>query len=143
MHLLESAVGVLVAALLLPVLVVAARRRVLQRGGGAIELSLRRPSPVPGRGWALGVGRFEGDELRWYRMFTLGVRPRRTLQRRDLHVLHRRAPSGREALALIEGAVVMECTTAEGRVDLAMDLSAVTGFLAWLESAPPGVRRSP
>jgi hypothetical protein len=36
--------------------------------------------------------------------------------------------------------VVVECrvTEGDGRVELAMSDGALTGFLAWLEAAPPG-----
>jgi len=135
---LEVTLAIVLVVALLPLLVVAFRRRLLQRGGGAVELSLRLGASTPGRGWALGVGHLQGDELRWYRVFSLGVRPRRTLLRRELHVVRRRQPGRSEALALLEGAVVMECSTPSGPVELAMSPSAETGFLAWLESAPPG-----
>jgi len=133
-------VGLVVAALVcvLPLVAIHVRRRVLQRSGGTIELSLQRRRLAHGRGWALGIGRFQGDELRWYRVFSLAPRPRATLCRRDLKVLRRRQPAGGETLALLDGAVVLHCENARGPVDLAMDPSAVTGFLAWLEAAPPG-----
>ena len=115
------------------------RRVLLHRRGGTVELSLRLKTPGHGRGWVNGVGRFAGDELQWYRVFSLSPRPRRCYSRRDLQVLTRREPSGREHRALLEGAVVMECaSSSQGRVDLAMSRSAVTGFLAWLEAHPPG-----
>lgn len=132
-------IAALMAALVLPFAAVVARRRVLQRGGGTIDLSLRLRRSARGRGWVLGIGRFEGDELRWYRVFSLAPGPRRRLSRRDLTVVARREPSADEAMALLAGAVVMECaSTSSGDVGLAMDASAVTGFLAWLEAAPPG-----
>ena len=128
----------LVLLAVLPLVVLGVRRRLLQRLGGTIELSLRMRDLRDGRGWVLGVGRFQGDDLKWYRVFSLAPGPRRTLSRRDLAVLRSRPPAGGEALALLEGAVVMECRTAAGPVDLAMDRSAMTGFLAWLEAQPPG-----
>lgn len=130
-------VGML-AVLLLPVLSLAVRRRALQRLGGTVEVSLRLTSASPGAGWALGVGRFAGDELQWYRVFSLAPRPRRTLSRRDLSICRQRPPEAAERHALLDGAVVMECRSARGPVALAMDPSAVTGFLAWLEARPPG-----
>lgn len=130
--------GLVVVVLSLPVLALTVRRRVLQRGGGTIDLSLRLKRSTHGRGWVLGVGRFDGDELQWYRVFSLSLRPRRTLTRRDLRVLARREPLGPERLALLSGAVVMECKSSTGKVELAMEPSAVTGFLAWLEATPPG-----
>ena len=114
------------------------RRLVLQRGGGTIELSLRLKRPGHGRGWVNGVGRFAGDDLQWFRVFSLSPRPRRRYSRRDLEVLRRREPTGGELRALLDGAVVMECQDGDGPVELAMSRSAVTGFLAWLEARPPG-----
>ena len=65
---------------------------------------------------------------------------RRILQRRcDLEVTGRRQPVGGETLALLSGAVVMECVAAGQPVQVALDAAAVTGFLAWLEARPPGV----
>ena len=124
--------------LLLPLLSLAVRRRALQRGGGTVEVSLRLTARRPGAGWVLGVGRFAGDELQWYRVFSLAPRPRRTLSRRSLSVCRQRPPEGPERYALLDGAVVVECRSDGGPVVLAMDRSAVTGFLAWLESRPPG-----
>ena len=129
---------VLVALVVLPLLAIAGRRRALQRRYGTIDLSLRLARRGNGRGWVLGVGRFEGDDLQWYRVFSLAPRPRRTLSRRTLEVRGRRDPRGPETLALLAGAVVMECEAPEGPVELAMEAGAVTGFLAWLEARPPG-----
>ena len=135
---LEVGAGVVLLLLVLPLVVLAARRRLLQRSGGAIELSLRlHRGRTPGC-WVLGVGRFEGDELRCYRMFSLAPGPRHTLSRRDLNVTRRRRPVGSEEQMLLGESVVMECVDAGGSVELAMDDRMVTGFLAWLESRPPG-----
>lgn len=133
-----EAVAITVLAAALALLALAVRQRVLSRGGGTVELSLRLRTRVPGRGWMLGLGRFDGDVLQWYRVFSLSVRPRRTLSRRDLTVQVRRNPAGPERLALPSGAMVMECASTDGPLQLAMGPSAVTGFLAWLEAAPPG-----
>jgi hypothetical protein len=136
----DAAEGLLAAVLLLVLAIVAlaVRRRALSRGGGTVELSLRLKSGSHGRGWVLGLGRFDGDLLQWYRVFSLAMRPRRTLTRRDLSVLSQREPMGSERLALLSGAVVMECRSSTGTVELAMGPSATTGFLAWLEATPPG-----
>jgi hypothetical protein len=135
---LGLALVAVVALVVVAMAMLSLRRRVLSRGGGTVELSLRLKDGEDGRGWVLGVGRFEGDALQWYRVFSLAMRPRRTLTRRDLSVLARREPTGSERFALLSGAVVMECRSSAGRVDIAMGPSAVTGFLAWLEARPPG-----
>lgn len=133
-----EALGVPILVIAVGLLVLALRRRALARGGGTVELSLRLKPGTHGRGWVLGTARFEGDALQWYRVFSLAMRPRRTLTRRDLVVLSQREPTGAERLSLLAGAVVMECRSSAGPVELAMGSSAVTGFLAWLEAAPPG-----
>jgi hypothetical protein len=134
---LEVLVGlVLLAGLAL--LVISLRRRWLGREGGSIEMSWRLVTKSQGRGWVLGTGRYVGDQLHWFRVFSLSTRPRRTLQRGRARVVRRRAPSGPEALALIKGMEVVELEVDGRRVEIGLDPSAVTGLLAWLEASPPG-----
>lgn len=137
-------VVVLLALAALPVLAVGVvgRRRLLQRGGGTVELAVRLRPDAAGGGWVPGVGRFVEDELQWYRVFSLAPRPRRRFCRVDLRVDRRRAPDGPEVRSL-QGAVVLCCRTGDGPVELGIEPSAVTGFLAWLEARPPGVTLGP
>ena len=128
----------LLVVFLVPFGAIVVRRRLLSRDGGAIELSLRLKTRSQGRGWVLGVGRFVGDDLQWFRVFSLALRPRRTLSRRDLEVRSRRVPKGAESLSLLKGAEVVELRSAAGLVEVALDRAALTGFLAWLEARPPG-----
>jgi len=116
------------------------RRWLLARRGGTVEMSLRLREGSHGRGWALGTGRYVGDELQWFRVFSLAPRPRRKLSRSGLRVLQRRGPTGPERLALQAGMVVLECDSDAGPVQLAIGQSALTGFLSWLEAAAPGSR---
>lgn len=137
MRILEGiAIGVLLlfAALLLLFL----RRWLLVRHGGTIELYLRLSTMVMGRGWAPGFARFAGEQLRWYRMFSYSPRPRRVLARKGLAVESRRSPAGSECLSLPDDWVVLRCTSHHAPVEIAMAPSAVTGFLSWIEAAPPG-----
>ena len=136
-----TASEILIALAVVAVLVLVGgllRRLALQRAGGTIEVSLRLKAPGHGRGWVNGVGRFEGDQLLWYRVFSLSPRPRRRYSRRDLEIVRRRDPSGGEHRALQSDAAVLECRAGGEPVDLAMACAAVTGFLAWLEARPPG-----
>ncbi len=134
---LESVLGLLflAGALLFGFIV---RRRWLAREGGAIEMSYRLKPKSQGRGWALGVGRYDGDELEWFRVFSLSTRPRRRLNRRELEVRARRTPRGPESLALQKGMQVVELRAHGEAVEIGLDPSALTGFLAWLEALPPG-----
>jgi hypothetical protein len=139
---LEVLIG-LVLVLALPLTAVSVRRRWLSRSGGAIEMSLRLKPRSQGRGWVLGLGRFVADDLQWFRVFSLSPRPRRTLSRRVLDVLARRAPTGPESLALIKGMEVVELSSAGRKVEIGLDTAMLTGFLAWLESRPPGATLPP
>lgn len=129
---------VIVLLLAVPIIAFAIRRAVLARSGGTVELSVRLRPAAHGRGWVLGVGRYAGDELQWFRVFSLAPRPRRTLSRHDLDIEGRRRPIGPEAMALQAGSVILECRNSSGEVEVAMSEAALTGFLSWLEAAPPG-----
>jgi len=114
------------------------RRRFLLRGGGAVDMSLRLRTRRIGRGWAPGIGRYGGDRLEWFRVFTLSPRPARVLPRAALEVSGQRPPEGAESLLVQAGAVIITCRFRGDEVQLAMSSGAVTGFMSWLESSPPG-----
>lgn len=175
----------LLVAVLLALFALGVRRRLVQRGGGTFDCSLRlhaqpvrsgderakrgvsrtdaentepedteadaaasasftsdtdaeRPDESEGKGWLFGVARYNGDRLEWFRIFSYAPRPRRVLTRGAIEVLHRRQPHGQEELALLPDAVVLSCAHSGEPLELAMSQDALTGFLAWLEAAPPG-----
>lgn len=127
---------VLVVAFLVAAFV--SRRRFLSRSSGTFDCSLRTSTSRLGKGWVLGLARYEADRVEWFRVFDLSLRPRRVLHRPYLHVQDRRQPAGPEAFALAPGAVVVRCSSDGGAVELAMSDQSYTGFAAWLEAAPPG-----
>jgi hypothetical protein len=157
---------------------IAARRFLLERGGGTVECGLRK-----GNGpWRLGLASYQREELYWFGVFGVSMRPDETFPRRDLSLVARRLPSDAEAASLGPGMIVVECQLgnadaagdgarstedagarstedagvaggtgragragrrsnaagANGRVELALAESALTGLLSWLEAAPPG-----
>ncbi|MDQ6935887.1 MAG: DUF2550 domain-containing protein [Actinomycetota bacterium] len=114
------------------------RRRWLSRHGGTFELSFRVRSARAGRGWVLGLGRYNGERLEWFRIFSPSPRARRVWQRTDMEYVGQRYPSGVEGFSLYGGHVVIECRSPRGRIELAMSPQALTGFQSWLEAAPPG-----
>jgi hypothetical protein len=136
--------GALVGLVLLGLLAFGVRRRLIQRPGGTFDCSARWTPPVagksPGKGWVYGVARYNGDHIEWFRVFSYAPRPRMTLQRDRIQVRDRRHPHGEEELALLSGAVVLACRHEALDLELAMSEDALTGFLAWLEAAPPGQR---
>jgi len=117
------------------------RRAYLTRDG-AIAMAVRIYHRVPGRGWAPGFGRFDQGRLSWYRMFSYSMRPRRVLDRADMKVEERRDPIGAERQVFPPSIEILCCQSPRGQVEIAMTKSAMTGFLSWLEAAPPGAASS-
>lgn len=137
---------VLLVVFILIVLVV--RHTLLRRSGATLHCALRLGTARPGRGWHVGVMRYSPARLEWFRLFSFAPNPKVTLMRRSIEIVGRRAPRGFELHSIAHGAVVARCDarTAEGqpvRLELAMGERALTGFLAWLESSPPGAHQSP
>ena len=131
---MTTLVLVLLAALVVALVVAfLLRRRFLLSGLGAVTMWLR---PGSGGRWSVGVAWYGGDVLLWYRALSLAVRPQHRLCRAGLRVEGQRRPEP-DDVALPSDVVVLECTTSEGPRELAMDRSTVTGFLSWVESAPP------
>ncbi len=128
---------------------IAARRYLLERGGGTVECGLREP----GGAWRLGVASYQREELCWFGVFGVSMRPEEVFPRRGLIVVSRRMPTEAESSILGPGMIVVSCALAgdgtktsgappgrAGTVELAVSESALTGLLAWLEAAPPGSR---
>jgi uncharacterized protein DUF2550 len=134
--LLVLAVAALVAVVL------ASRRILLGRTGGTVECGLRATEVAP---WRLGLAAYKPDQLYWFSAFGLRLRPEEAFDRRSLSVLARRPAAPAEVVSIGAGTVVVECQTEPDdaltvprTVQLAMSEAALTGFLAWLESSPPG-----
>ncbi|MEI5674644.1 MULTISPECIES: DUF2550 domain-containing protein [Nocardioides] len=114
------------------------RRRVISRHGGTFELSYRVRSTRAGRGWLLGLGRYSGETLEWFRIFSLSARPKACWSRAELSFDGRRVPEGPEEISLYPDHLVIELSTRDGDLELAMSTASLTGFQAWLEARPPG-----
>ena len=149
-----EAVGILVVLAVLLFALLAARQRWLARQGGTFECSLRLRTSTPGTGWMLGVARYHDGVLEWFRFFSLSARPGHTFPRTGVRVLDSRDPDPVEAVSLsadqrIVGLAVLDdapggaqrrmSSSPETRRDLAMSAESITGLLAWLEAAPPGL----
>jgi hypothetical protein len=147
---LTDAVWILAAVLVLIFLAAAAlafRRYLLERSGGTVECALRTPA---GSGsWRLGVLAYAQDTLEWHGALGILLRPERVFHRRSLTVVAQRPADATETVTLGTDRTVVEIALqppaddpaepAKGpRVELAMTDQALTGFLAWLESSPPG-----
>ncbi len=122
--------------------VLALRRRWLDRQGGTFECSLRLNVSTPGAGWALGVGRYNEGILEWFRFFSYSPRPRVVFERCTVQVRETREPDPIEAVALNSDNRVLRLEVPSGQErrdwELAMNADSLTGLLSWLEAAPPG-----
>jgi len=56
---------------------IALRRFLLERGGGTVECGLRKGTGA----WRLGVASYERDELHWFGVFGVSMRPDETFPR--------------------------------------------------------------
>jgi hypothetical protein len=150
--------------LILAAVGIAARRFLLERGGGTVECGLRLG---PNGSWRLGLASYQREELNWFGALGLTMRPDVVFPRRDLTVVSRRLPTEAEAASLGPGMIVVECKLGEdsgqfgpapdgggpgvgsapgpagghgpgGTIELALGEEALTGLLSWLEAAPPG-----
>ncbi len=120
------------------------RRRLIARRGAVFDCSVRLSTTTPGSGWVLGVARYSGEWLEWYRLVDLALAPRLRWERARTVVVGQRAPSAVEAVVLRDGQQVAELEqrrTDRSTVEVAMAPEALTGLLSWLEAAPPGVGR--
>lgn len=134
--LIDSA-GVLLLVIVLYGALLIIRRRWLARGGGTFELSARTRPTDSGRGWVLGVGRYDADALEWFRVFSLWPGPKRRYRRDEVTFRGQRGPTEAESYSLYAGHVVVVCSTPSGDFELAMSPASLTGFQSWLEAAPP------
>lgn len=130
-----AALDVLIVVALL-VALLASRVLILTRSRGSVLCCLR---PMSGeRGWRVGVARYADGHLNWIPLIGLLPRPRHVIVRRGLVVSGRRKVGPGEFYGFIEGVTALECRSGQDAFELAMGYRALTGFVAWLESAPPG-----
>ncbi|MDO5735151.1 MAG: DUF2550 domain-containing protein [Propionibacteriaceae bacterium] len=117
-----------------------ARRRWLTGQGGLFDCAHRITDGVPGSGWILGLARYRGDRLEWFRAFSLGLRPSLSLQRGMTTYEHQRPANGLEQVVLFEDSrvILVKDRITSREYSLAMDGDTTMGLITWLESAPPG-----
>jgi Protein of unknown function (DUF2550) len=121
-------------------LVVVCRQVALSRQRGTFECSLKRRGLLSGEGWQHGMMRFGTDRLRWFRAFSVALRPEVVIRRADiLDVSRRRLP------ARIDGdeeTYLLEFTLRGDREIVAIvDLVSGAALNSWIEGAPTGLVR--
>ncbi|MEO3871843.1 DUF2550 domain-containing protein [Nonomuraea sp. B12E4] len=118
-------VATVVIIVLLCAALIVLRGVTLARSRGSVPCRLR----VGEGGWQSGVARYADGELHWIPLLGIRLRPRHAIARRGLVVSARREIDG--------GLFAVDFGGSTRDVSIAMSADAMTGFLAWLESAPP------
>ena len=108
------------------------RRFNLRRALGTVDASIS----TAGKSWQMGVCRYQDNDLEWFRLVSLSVRPKHTFRRSSLELLGRRKPTESELLKVQPDAVIVELRYEGQPVLLAMRFDAYTGLSSWLEAGP-------
>ncbi len=138
--------GAVVVLVLLGLFVFGLRRRLIQRSGGTFDCSLRWD--VPETRDASPAAR--AGSMAWRATTATGSSgsgcsptrpgPAASWSAPPSRSCERRTPQGEEELALLSDSTRARLRHRGTRLELAMSEDALTGFLAWLEAAPPGQR---
>ena len=136
----ELLLVIIILAVLIPIAWLTLRRRWLSRQGGMFDCSVRLTATTPGTGWVLGVARYSGENLQWFRTFSLSFRPRLTFLRAETRAGSQRRPTPVESVLLFDDQQIVELVSTHGRSwEVAMAPGSLTGLLSWLEASPPGM----
>ncbi|GAA1487297.1 DUF2550 family protein [Brachybacterium sacelli] len=119
-------------------LVLVGRQVALARQSGAFECTLKRRGLVGGSSWQHGQMRFGTDRLRWFRAFSLRLRPEVIIRRSEiLDVTRRRLPA---RIVGDEDSYLLEFSLRGERTILAtVDLVSGAALNSWIEAAPTGL----
>ena len=108
------------------------RRFNLRRALGTVDASIC----TAGNSWQMGVCRYQDNDLEWFRLVSLSVRPKHTFRRSSLELLGRRKPTEAELIKVLPDSVIVELRYEGQEVLLAMKFDAYTGLSSWLEAGP-------
>ncbi|RRD47893.1 DUF2550 domain-containing protein [Tessaracoccus sp. OH4464_COT-324] len=115
------------------------RRRWLSLSGGAFDCAVQLFGREEGMGWSLGAIRYRGEELQWFRTFSLAFRPRLRFRRGQTLYIRRSAPEGMDIAMLFENSMIVTIhdVVNDREYRLALDGGPAMALISWLESAPP------
>lgn len=120
------------ALLVLALCLSGVRRINLRRALGTVDASIC----TAGNSWQMGVCRYQDNDLEWFRLASLSMRPKHTFRRSALELTGRRAPTESELVKVQPDAVIVELRYEGQDVLLAMRFDAYTGLSSWLEAGP-------
>lgn len=126
-----------IIVIVVPLVGLIMRRRWLSQRGWVFDCSLRSLT-TPSSGWMLGVARFHGETVEWYRVFSWSLKPMVTFVRGTVDVSPTRRPEAGDDVGLGTEARLIDVTGPTVNVSLATSPADMMAFLSWVESAPPG-----
>lgn len=134
---------VLAACIIVGLLVVIIRRQWLLSRDSIFSCEICRRLPGNGSRWALGVARYCGDNLLWYKLISLSFRPTVTIRRSMTRLVDHRQPSPQDRLLAINSHLIARLEVQEaGKSTRIMELGlandSLMGLMSWLEASPPG-----
>lgn len=129
-------IGMLLVVLAV-VLLLGIRQLLVSRSRGAFECAVRRRGLFGRSSWQHGLMRFGTDRLRWFRTFSLRLRPEVVLRRSEIREVTRKMlPAQIEAG---QGRCLIEFRLRGGReVSAIVDTASGAALNSWLEAAPTG-----
>ena len=129
-------IGMLFVVLVV-VLLLFVRQLLVSRRRGAFECTVRRRGLVGGSSWQHGLMRFGTDRLRWFRAYSLRLRPEVVLRRSEIRDVTRQNLPAQVAGG--EGRCLIEFSLRGGRqVSAIVDMASGAALNSWLEAAPTG-----
>ena len=127
-----TALATLFALLVLALCLSGVRRFNLRRALGTVDASIC----TAGNSWQMGVCRYQDNDLEWFRLASLSMRPKHTFRRSSLELIGRRKPTESELVKIQPDAVIVELRYEGQDILLAMRFDAYTGLSSWLEAGP-------
>jgi hypothetical protein len=126
------AIATVFALLIFTLCLFGVRRFNLRRALGTVDASIC----TAGKSWQMGVCRYQDNDLEWFRLASLSLRPKHKFKRSSLELLGRRKPTEAEAVKVQPDVVIVELRYEGQDLRLAMKFDAYTGLSSWLEAGP-------
>lgn len=126
----------LMVALLVGVLALLGAWRFFGLRSRGTTVVLRRLPAAGTHGWRHGLIRYEGEELRYYKLRSLAPVADIIFDRQALSLASQRDLTAREASFMAEGIRVLELCHGNESWEVAADARTEMALRAWLESAP-------
>ncbi|XAS66086.1 DUF2550 domain-containing protein [Micrococcaceae bacterium Sec5.7] len=126
------AIATVFALLIFTLCLFGVRRFNLRRALGTVDASIC----TAGNSWQMGVCRYQDNDLEWFRLLSLSVRPKHRYKRSSLELLDRREATEAELVRVQPDVVVVELRYEGHEILLAMNFDAYTGLSSWLEAGP-------